>query len=60
MAARPPDPARGLSLHDVIDDAAVEHLRASDDTLFAIVTGVVKFEWAKRGKKQISVYPAAK
>lgn len=34
--------------------------RASDDTLFAIVTGVVKFEWAKRGKKQISVYPAAK
>jgi large subunit ribosomal protein L27 len=34
--------------------------RASDDTLFAIVTGVVKFEWAKRGKKQISVYPSAK
>ena len=33
--------------------------RASDDTLFAVVTGVVKFEWAKRGKKQISVYPAA-
>jgi large subunit ribosomal protein L27 len=32
----------------------------SDDTLFAKVTGVVKFEWAKRGKKQISVYPAAK
>ncbi|MDD2806345.1 MAG: 50S ribosomal protein L27 [Elusimicrobiales bacterium] len=34
--------------------------RASDDTLFSIVTGVVKFEWAKRGKKQISVYPEAK
>lgn len=34
--------------------------RASDDTLFAIVSGTVKFEWAKRGKKQISVYPAAK
>ncbi len=34
--------------------------RASDDTLFAVVTGVVKFEWAKRGKKQISVYPPAK
>ncbi len=34
--------------------------RASDDTLFTIVTGVVKFEWAKRGKKQISVYPATK
>jgi large subunit ribosomal protein L27 len=34
--------------------------RASDDTLFAIVSGTVKFEWAKRGKKQISVYPPAK
>jgi large subunit ribosomal protein L27 len=34
--------------------------RASDDTLFTLVSGVVKFEWAKRGKKQISVYPAAK
>ncbi|OIN99510.1 MAG: 50S ribosomal protein L27 [Elusimicrobia bacterium CG_4_10_14_0_2_um_filter_56_8] len=33
--------------------------RASDDTLFTLVTGVVKFEWAKRGKKQISVYPSA-
>ena len=29
----------------------------SDDTLFSKVTGVVKFEWAKRNKKQISVYP---
>ena len=34
--------------------------RASDDTLFTIVTGVVTFEWAKRGKQQISVYPSAK
>ncbi|MCX5786486.1 MAG: 50S ribosomal protein L27 [Elusimicrobia bacterium] len=34
--------------------------RGSDDTLFAKITGVVKFEWAKRDKKQISVYPAAK
>ena len=24
--------------------------RASDDTLFSIVAGVVKFEWVKRGK----------
>ena len=31
----------------------------SDDTIFAKITGVVKFEWYKRGKKQISVYPAA-
>ena len=31
---------------------------ASDDTIFSKVDGVVKFEWFKRGKKQISVYPA--
>lgn len=30
----------------------------TDDTLFSKVTGVVKFEWVKRGKKQVSVYPA--
>jgi len=34
--------------------------KGSDDTLFAKAAGVVKFEWAKRDKKQISVYPAAK
>ncbi len=31
---------------------------ATDDTIFARIDGVVKFEWYKRGKKQISVYPA--
>jgi len=31
--------------------------KGSDDTLFSKVTGIVKFEWAKRNKKQISVYP---
>lgn len=30
----------------------------SDDTIFAKINGIVKFEWYKRGKKQISVYPA--
>lgn len=30
----------------------------SDDTLFSRIDGVVKFEWFKRGKKQISVYPS--
>ncbi len=30
----------------------------SDDTLFARVGGVVKFEWAKKGKKLVIVYPA--
>ena len=31
--------------------------RGKDDTLFAKVGGVVTFEWAKKDKKQISVYP---
>ena len=31
--------------------------RGSDDTLFALVDGLVKFE-QRAGKKQVSVYPA--
>ena len=31
--------------------------RANDDTLFALVDGVVKFEWKAKGKQQVSVYP---
>ncbi len=31
-----------------------------DDTLFATAAGVVTFEWVKKGKKRISVRPAAK
>jgi large subunit ribosomal protein L27 len=27
-----------------------------DDTLFALVDGVVTFEWAKKDRKQVSVY----
>ena len=34
--------------------------RSSDDSLFARVAGIVTFEWAKKGKKQISVYPKEK
>jgi large subunit ribosomal protein L27 len=30
----------------------------SDDTLYALVDGVVKFERMSKDKKQISVYPA--
>ena len=30
----------------------------SDDTIFAKISGVVKFEWHKKGKKQVSVYPS--
>jgi large subunit ribosomal protein L27 len=33
--------------------------RGNDDTLFALVDGVVKFEYKSRGKQKISVYPAA-
>ena len=33
--------------------------RGSDDTLFAKADGVVTFEWAKKDKKRISIYPAA-
>lgn len=33
--------------------------RGGDDTLFATITGVVKFERKGRDKKQVSVYPIA-
>ena len=32
--------------------------RGGDDTLFALVDGVVKFERKGHSKKQVSVYPA--
>jgi len=31
--------------------------KGSDDTLFATKDGIVKFEWVKKGKQQVSVYP---
>ena len=31
--------------------------RGKDDTLYSKVDGYVKFEWAKKNRKQISVYP---
>lgn len=33
--------------------------RANDDTLFAIVDGVVKFEHRDKRRQQVSVYPPA-
>ncbi len=30
--------------------------RGKDDTLYTTVDGYVKFEWAKKNRKQISVY----
>lgn len=32
--------------------------RANDDTLFAVIDGVVKFEWKDKGRQKVSVYPA--
>ncbi len=31
--------------------------KGRDDTLFALIDGYVVFEWAKKGRKQVSVYP---
>lgn len=33
--------------------------RANDDTLFALVDGVVKFEHKDKARQKVSVYPAA-
>lgn len=44
---------RGTRIHPGINVG-----KGSDDTLFAKVTGVVKFERVGRDKKQVSVYPA--
>jgi large subunit ribosomal protein L27 len=32
--------------------------RGGDDTLYATISGIVKFERKGRDKKQVSVYPA--
>jgi len=31
--------------------------RGSDDTLFALIEGIVKFEYKSRTRKKVSVYP---
>ena len=33
--------------------------RGKDDTLFAKINGVVTFKWAKKDKKQVSIYSVA-
>jgi large subunit ribosomal protein L27 len=43
---------RGTRIHPGINVG-----KGSDDTLFAKVAGVVKFERVGRDKKQVSVYP---
>ena len=43
---------RGTKIHPGVNVG-----RGGDDTLFALVDGVVKFERKGRDKKQVSVYP---
>lgn len=33
--------------------------RGSDDTLFALIDGIVKFEYKTKSRRKVSVYPAA-
>ncbi len=43
---------RGTKIHPGVNVG-----RGGDDTLFALESGVVRFERLGRGKKQVSVYP---
>jgi large subunit ribosomal protein L27 len=45
---------RGTKFH-----AGVNVRRSNDDTLFALIDGVVKFEYKDKDRKKVSVYPAA-
>lgn len=45
---------RGTKIHPGINVG-----RGGDDTLFALVEGVVKFERISKGRKRVSVYPVA-
>jgi large subunit ribosomal protein L27 len=45
---------RGTKFH-----AGTNVKRANDDSLFATVDGVVKFEWKDKGRQKVSVYPVA-
>lgn len=44
---------RGTKIHPGVNVG-----RGSDDTLFALIDGVVKFEPYRRDRKQVSVYAA--
>ena len=45
---------RGTKIHPGVNVG-----RGVDDTLFALTDGVVKFEWAAKNRRKVSVYPAA-
>ena len=44
---------RGTRIH-----AGTNVGRGRDDTLFALVDGVVKFEWRGKGRRAVSIVPA--
>ena len=48
------DRQRGTQIHPGVNVG-----RGGDDTLFALVDGVVRFERKGRDKKQVSIYPVA-
>ena len=45
---------RGTKIHPGVNVG-----RGGDDTLFALIDGVVRYERKGRDKKQVSIYPAA-
>ena len=45
---------RGTKIHPGVNVG-----RGGDDTLFALVDGIVRYERKGRDKKQVSIYPAA-
>lgn len=45
---------RGTKVHPGVNVG-----RGGDDTLFALVAGIVKYERISKGRKQVSVYPLA-
>lgn len=44
---------RGTAVHPGVNVG-----RGSDDTLYALVDGVVKFEYKTKSRRKVSVYPA--
>jgi DNA-3-methyladenine glycosylase II len=54
VAARPPRPARGLTLQKLIGDEGLEHLRASDETLAKVIDerGPLDLDARVRGRPQ--------
>lgn len=45
---------RGTKIHP-----GTNVMKGGDDTLFAVVDGVVRFEFGRKGRKLVSVYPEA-